>query len=55
MAAGLELLTIFKGWLSEETLLWAGATLALTAIGLVTLLRHRKRRQALSMRDSALW
>jgi hypothetical protein len=53
--AGLWLLGTIQGWFQVETLLWAGGALALAAIGLVTLLRHRKRRQALSMRDSALW
>ena len=53
--AGLWLLTTIQGWFQVETLLWAGGALVLAAIVLVTFLRHRKRRQALRMRDSALW
>jgi hypothetical protein len=55
-AAGwLWLLATIQTWFQVETLLLAAGALALAAIGLVTLLRHRKRRQALRMRDSALW
>jgi hypothetical protein len=54
-AAWLWLLAIFNGWLSLEALLLAGGTLAFIALVSVILLRRRKHRRALSMRDSALW
>ena len=55
VSAGLWLLATIKGWSQIETLLWAGGALTLLTLVLMIFLRHRKRRRALRMRDSALW